>query len=101
MAGSLISGSRIEHMRLQFEIVFEEDRYEFVQQYNFSETVFMGDGYWDASVLKSARIGIAPAQARAEARAAADYVTPSAGGEGAVMDACLFILREMGVDLAS
>ena len=56
----------------------------------------MGDGYYDAPIIKSAALGIAPAQARMEARHSADYITPSRGGEGAVMDACLYIMRRMG-----
>jgi 3-deoxy-D-manno-octulosonate 8-phosphate phosphatase KdsC-like HAD superfamily phosphatase len=60
----------------------------------------MGDGFYDAPIIKSAVLGIAPAQARKEARSAADYITPSNGGEGAVMDACLHILDKLGISYA-
>lgn len=95
--GASISSSRIGHMGYKFSLVSEHDRFEFVQGFNFAETVFMGDGYWDAPVLRSAYLGIAPAQARPEARRAANYVTANCGGEGAVMDACMIILNEMGI----
>lgn len=70
----------------------EETRYEwFEKNCDLSTTVFMGDGYFDAPVLKSVKLGIAPNSARIEAKHAADYVTISKAGEGAVLDACLYI----------
>ena len=39
-----------------------------------------------------------PTTARIEAKNSADYVTPCAGGEGAVMDACLYVLKRLGVN---
>ena len=53
----------------------------------------MGDGYHDAKILKASMFGIAPKNARKEARVASDYVTESKSGEGAVMDACLEIIK--------
>ena len=38
--------------------------------------------------------GIAPNNARKEARDSADYITESNSGEGAVLDACLEINRK-------
>ena len=46
---------------------------------------------------RAAKIGIAPAQARIEARNSADYVTPSRGGEGAYLDACIHIMNHLGI----
>ena len=54
----------------------------------------MGDGYYDAKILKSCFFGIVPNNARVEAKESADYITPSNSGEGAVLDACLKI-REL------
>ena len=51
----------------------------------------MADGYFDAPILRRCLIGIAPASARREAREAVDYVRPSSAGEGAVLDACLYL----------
>ena len=100
-AGWDISYSRIvEHMKFNLTLVPEANRYTFVEKFNFEETVYMGDGFYDAPIIKSAALGIAPAQARKEARNAADFITPSNGGEGAVMDACLHILDQLGISYA-
>jgi 3-deoxy-D-manno-octulosonate 8-phosphate phosphatase KdsC-like HAD superfamily phosphatase len=58
---------------------------------DFDTTAFIADGYHDAPILKRVRLGIAPASARIEAKDAADYITPSNAGSGAVLDACLYI----------
>ena len=54
----------------------------------------MGDGIFDAKILKNCYFGIAPKNARKEAKNNADFITPSNGGEGAVLDACLIILKK-------
>ena len=46
------------------------------------------DGWWAAPV------GVAVADARMEARQAADWITPNPGGMGAVRDVCDWILRK-------
>ena len=97
-AGWDITYSRIvDHMKFNLTLVPEPVRYQFVENFNFAETIYMGDGFYDAPIIKSASIGIAPNQGRKEAKAAADFVTPSNGGEGAVMDACLYILDHLGI----
>lgn len=77
-------------------LVSEQERFQYIEQeYGFDSTVYMADGYSDAEILKSAALGIAPANARIEARTSADYVTPSKSAEGAVMDACIYIRNLM------
>lgn len=78
----------------QLVLVSEEDRMGYFEKNcNFETTAFIGDGYNDAPILKRVKIGIAPASARIEAKNAADYVTDSVAGSGAVLDACLYIER--------
>lgn len=90
--------SRVEqHMKCELYCVPEKDRFEFVKSYNFDELAYMGDGIYDAKIIQHARIGIAPAQARIEARNMATYITPSNGGEGAYLDACVHIMKKMGI----
>jgi 3-deoxy-D-manno-octulosonate 8-phosphate phosphatase (KDO 8-P phosphatase) len=90
--------SRVEqHMKCELHCVPEKDRYKFVEDYGFDRVAYMGDGIHDAKIIRAAQIGIAPAQARIEAIASADYVTPSAGGEGAYLDACIHIMKKMGI----
>ena len=90
----------VEHMKCDLVLVPEASRYEFVENYGFNNVAYMGDGFYDAPIIRAARYGIAPAQGRIEARKAANYVTPSRGGEGAYFDACLWLLDQMGIDYA-
>ena len=82
----------VEDMGYALEYVTEADRYEYVKAFGFDQTVFMGDGYYDAPVIKDCSVGIAPSGARIEAIRNANFVTSSRGGHGAVMDACLYVL---------
>ena len=84
-------------MKCELHCVPESSRYNFVKHYGFDNVAYMGDGIHDAQIIRAAKLGIAPAQARIEARTAADYVTPSKGGEGAYLDACVHIMKLMGI----
>lgn len=78
----------------QLILVSEEDRMAwFEKNCDFETTAFIADGYNDAPILKRVKIGIAPKSARIEAKESARYVTPSAAGSGAVLDACLYLER--------
>jgi len=75
-------------------LVSEESRMQwFIDKVDLDTTAFMGDGIHDAPILQKVKFGIAPANARIEAKNAAKYVTPSKSGEGAVLDACLWLQR--------
>jgi 3-deoxy-D-manno-octulosonate 8-phosphate phosphatase (KDO 8-P phosphatase) len=87
----------VKHMKCELFYVPEKDRFDFVKAYKFDELAYMGDGIYDAKIIQHARIGMAPAQARVEARNMATYVTPSNGGEGAYLDACIHIMKKTGI----
>ena len=53
----------------------------------------MGDGIYDAKIIKDCYYGIVPKNARIEARKVSNYITNSKSGEGAVLDACIKILK--------
>jgi len=90
--GFPISKKRIEDMKYKLELVSEGDRYQYVKKkFGFENTIYVGDGIFDAPILKDCKFGIAPANARVEAKKMADYVTPSKSAEGAVCDACIKI----------
>lgn len=98
-AGWHITKSRIvDHMKYELHLVNEDDRYRWVSGLGFEKIAYMGDGIFDAPIIKEAALGIAPAQARVEAKLVADYVTPNNGGQGAVMDACMFILDKLNIN---
>ena len=90
--GFPISRKRIKDMEYKIELVKEQDRYSYIKKkFGFENTIFMGDGIFDAPLLRDCMFGIAPANARIEAKTWADYVTPSKSAEGAVCDACIKI----------
>ncbi|MGH9487102.1 MAG: KdsC family phosphatase [Terriglobales bacterium] len=61
-----------------------------------AETCCMGDDLVDLPMLCAAGLAAAPANARAEVCAAAHFVAPHAGGQGAARDVIEFILRAQG-----
>jgi len=56
-----------------------------------SETCYVGDADRDAPALEAAGVGIAPADATAAARKAADHVLDALGGRGAVAEAVTWL----------
>ncbi len=60
------------------------------------ELAYVGDDVVDLPVMRACGLAIATANARAQAKAAAHYVTPNGGGHGAGRDAIDFILTAQG-----
>jgi len=82
--GFSISQQRIKDMGYPIELVSSKDRYNYIKdKFGFYNTVFVGDGIYDAPIIKDCMLGIAPANARIEAKDVADFVTPSSSAEGA------------------
>lgn len=93
--GFLISKKRITDMGYKIELVPEEGRYGWIKRkFDLNKTIFIGDGIFDALIIKDCMFGIAPKNARIEARKWANYITPSRSGEGAVCDACIRINKQ-------
>lgn len=92
-----ISKKRIvEDMGYSLKLISEESRYSFLEKkIGFKNLIYMGDGIYDAPILKKCFLGIAPKNARVEARKSANYVTSSNSGKGAVLDACLYIQKKI------
>jgi 3-deoxy-D-manno-octulosonate 8-phosphate phosphatase (KDO 8-P phosphatase) len=61
-----------------------------------SEAAFVGDDVIDLPVMRNCGFAVAVANARSEVKAEAHYVTPHAGGDGAVRDAVEYILKAQG-----
>ena len=89
----------VEHMKFPLTMVKEKDRLNWVlAKGDPSETVFMGDGPYDAKIFPHVGLSIAPAQAWRTSINQATYVTRREGGKGAVMDACIIIMDKMGIE---
>lgn len=61
------------------------------------EIAYVGDDVIDLPVMRECGFAVAVANARAQVKAAAHYVTPNAGGYGAGRDAVEFILDAKGL----
>lgn len=61
------------------------------------QTAFIGDDFPDAPLMKLSGLGVAVANARAEVRDVADYVTTACGGEGAVRETMEVIFHAQGL----
>jgi len=61
-----------------------------------AEAAFVGDDVIDLPVMRKCGFAVAVKNARPEVKAAAHWVTPHAGGDGAARDAIEYILRAQG-----
>jgi len=61
------------------------------------EIAYVGDDVIDLPVMRACGFAVAVANARAQVKAEAHYVTPNKGGEGAGRDAIEFILAAKGL----
>jgi 3-deoxy-D-manno-octulosonate 8-phosphate phosphatase (KDO 8-P phosphatase) len=63
---------------------------------SLKEIAFVGDDVIDLPAMRASGLPIAVKNARAEVKKEAHYVTPHAGGDGALRDAVEFILKAQG-----
>jgi 3-deoxy-D-manno-octulosonate 8-phosphate phosphatase (KDO 8-P phosphatase) len=61
-----------------------------------AEAAFVGDDVIDLPVMRKCGFAVAVKNARPEVKAAAHWVTPHAGGDGAARDAIEYILKAQG-----
>jgi 3-deoxy-D-manno-octulosonate 8-phosphate phosphatase (KDO 8-P phosphatase) len=65
--------------------------------FTLDQIAYVGDDVIDLAVMRVCGLGIAVANARDQVKAAAHYITPNAGGQGAGRDAVDFILQAHGI----
>lgn len=63
---------------------------------DWAQAAAIGDDWPDLPVLRRCAFGVAPANAHAEVRAIAQYVTRAAGGQGAAREFCDLLLVASG-----
>src|SRR5437899_661640 len=80
----------IQDKRTAFEEIVKEEGIK------LEEAAFVGDDVIDLPAMRAGGLAIAVKNARAEVKREAHYVTPHAGGEGALRDAVEFILKAQG-----
>lgn len=91
-----ISKKRIvDDMKYPLNLVSTIRRVEWIKKnFKLEEVIYMGDGIFDHFVMKEVGYSIAPANADNNAKKYADYVTERSGGDRAVAEACLHILKK-------
>jgi len=93
--GFPITKKRIgEDMKRPIDLVSTVNRIEWIEkQYDPKTIIYMGDGIFDPFVFRKVGYSIAPANADAFAKQEADYVTTREGGDRAVAEAVLHVLK--------
>lgn len=93
--GFAITKKRMDDMKLPIDQVSTFERLDWIQErFNLEETIYMGDGIYDAIVFKGVAYSIAPANAFPTTKKHANYITKAKGGEGAVAEAILHIFEK-------
>ncbi len=92
---AIIKRRVVNDMKFKLSLVSEKIRINYLEKkFGLKNIIYMGDGIFDAEILKNSLYGIAPNNARIEAKNSANFVTKSKGGNGAVMDACIHINKK-------
>ena len=94
--GLKISKKRIvKDMKFPLDVVSTIKRAEWIsQKYSLDEVIYMGDGIFDHYVFKKILYSISTANGDSLAKKSADYVLKRNGGDRAVAEACLHILKK-------
>lgn len=85
-------------MHAGLHLVSENDRTQWIKNYvsdnYYKNYIYIADGISDVPALSDALISIVPKNGRKEAKKVATYVTESNSGEGAFLDAALYIISK-------
>ena len=66
-------------------------------RFGLLNTIYMGDGIYDAELFKDVGYAICPNDAFYLTKVNADFITKSKGGERAVAEACMHVLEKFCV----
>ena len=64
------------------------------KKFNLKKTIYMGDSIFDSIALQKVAYGIAPKNADKYAKKSSKHITTASGGDRAVSEACVFILKK-------
>ena len=94
--GFKIAKKRIhEDMKIDIELISATERALWLaERYDLQKTIYMGDGVLDYLVFDKVFYSIAPANALRTTRKRASFVTENSGGNRAVAEACMHILKK-------
>ena len=91
-----ISKKRIvDDMNFKLDLVSTVKRLDWIKQrYPINKTVYMGDGILDCLVMDKVFYSISPANGHELAKKSSNYITKCKGGDRAVAEACLHIMKK-------
>ena len=94
--GFAISHKRIvDDMKFPLELVSTIRRVDWIKErYALEDVIYMGDGIFDHYTMKEVMYSISPANADDNCKKYANFITKRNGGERAVSEACLHILKK-------
>ena len=93
--GFKITEKRIKDMKFLIDFVSTNKRIEWIKErYNPEEVIYMGDGIFDAIVMKQVGYSISTSDSDINAQKISDYVTKRIGGKRAVAEACFHIMEK-------
>jgi 3-deoxy-D-manno-octulosonate 8-phosphate phosphatase (KDO 8-P phosphatase) len=94
--GLAITHKRIvSDMKYPLSLVSTVHRLEWIKKYyNTKSVIYMGDGIFDHYVMRAVGYSIAPANADTLAKKNANYICKRSGGNRAVAEACLHLLKK-------
>ena len=94
-SGLDITKRRIEgDLKLEVNLVGSKDRANWIaKRFDPAECVYMGDGIFDHYVMREVGYAISPANGDKSAKESAHFITERSGGDRAVAEACLHIMK--------
>ena len=94
--GFAISKKRIvKDMNFKLDLVSTVKRLDWIKKrYSFNETIYMGDGIMDIPVMEKVFYSICPFNGNELTKKSSDYVTKRSGGDRAVAEACLHLMKK-------
>lgn len=93
--GFEISKKRIsQDMGFELYLVSSRSRLQWMKQYDLKKTIYMGDGMLDGLIFGNVFYSICPKNAFYLTLKKADYVSKYNGGNRAVAEACVHILKK-------
>ena len=90
-----ISNNRIGHMGFKLSLVESRNRSIWIEKkFGLSESIYMGDGIFDHTVMENILYSIATNNSLDHVKKSASFVTKFDGGNRAVAEACIHILKK-------
>jgi 3-deoxy-D-manno-octulosonate 8-phosphate phosphatase (KDO 8-P phosphatase) len=90
-----ITKKRISDMKFKVNLVSTIKRLEWIKKrFNLNEVIYMGDGIFDHYTMAKVKYAIAPSNANEHCKKYANFITKRKGGDRAVSEACLHILKK-------